>query len=76
MRSPAVWTARERGSDNVLTFILRGVNRILSDQSQANEAAYKIMIGMDKWLDPDLLRQFGAVAPIQTARSVVSNNHQ
>jgi hypothetical protein len=55
MRSPAVWTARERGSDNVLTFILRGANRILSEQSQAAQEIISRL--WDILIQPDLARQ-------------------
>ena len=56
VRTPQVHQALERGNDTALCFVLRAVNRILSDEDQPNTTISRLWEVLD---EPELNRALG-----------------
>jgi hypothetical protein len=56
VRTPQVREALERGNDTALCFVLRAVNRILSDDDQSNTTINRLWDVLD---EPELNRALG-----------------
>ena len=66
VRAPQVHQALERGNDTALCFVLRAVNRILSDEDQPNTTIDQLWDVLDQ---PELNR-----APRQNSRMILGQN--
>jgi hypothetical protein len=71
VRTPQVREALERGNDTALCFVLRAVNRILSDDDQPDRTTINRL--WDVLDEPELKRAMGSTEHEKTARSMISS---